>query len=63
MLNLLLLKAQRCVDWTVRLNVYTVHVVPARSMQLLDWGDLLPKESSTHAEVGGWDQGRVKTPE
>ena len=50
-------------DWTVRLNVYTVLVIPALIMQLLDWGELLPKESSTHAEVGGWDQGRVKTPE
>ena len=24
-------------DWTVQLNLYTVHVVPARNMQLLKW--------------------------
>ena len=28
-------------DWTVRLNANTVLVVPARIMQILDWGVLL----------------------
>ena len=27
-------------DWTVRLNAYTLHVVPAGIMQYLDWGEL-----------------------
>ena len=26
-------------DWTVRLNAFTVHVVPARIKQLLEWGE------------------------
>ena len=29
-------------DWTVRLNIYTVNVVPARIIQLLDWGESTP---------------------
>ena len=31
-------------DWTVRLNAITVHVVPARVMQLLEWCDLFVLE-------------------
>ena len=28
-------------DWTVRLNTYTVHDVPARIMQLLEGGEMI----------------------
>ena len=43
-------------DWTVRLNAYTVRVVPAWSMQLLDWYGLCQRrhffiKTSTFMEV------------
>ena len=43
-------------DWTVRLNAYTARVVPAWSMQLLDWYGLCQRrhffiKTSTFMEV------------